>query len=865
MDMIGVPDTLLRPKKGSAGCRAGTLVVCPLIALSQWKTEIEKFTAPGTLSIGIYHGTSRATDMPTKLLQKYDIVLTTYQVLEQDFRKMVSPNKIACPNCGGKYKIDKLRVHLKYFCGDGAERTEAQARQRRNGDRGHRPFGRKTTPVLNKKKAPLRQSKTLKVKSSQVYDSESDLSVSGDLEQLGDSKQRPSRSAATSASKKLARSINDWGAKAEVRKADSDDDDSAYSEVSKDEDEDDSEDESADAGNVAKRRKIVKHDNAGQALARAKQRQAEALAETKKNNKKMPNKKNGQKKPRKTTNKKKGKKKKKKTANKDSDPDASSSSDDDEERDPLEGIDLDALTKQAMEGSQLSLLHSVCWWRVVLDEAHFIKSRSSQTSHAAFSLTAVHRWCLSGTPLVSSALMAPTLFSTFRSFQQNRVGELYSLIRFLRISPMAHYFCRMKDCNCQSIHYRMKQGVCQDCSHRQFSHYSHFNKHVLTPIQRDGYTGDGRRAMFKLKNEVLDRCLLRRTKETKAEDMNLPPRIVRIKYVRLHPIEGSYPSVVWSPISLPFRAEDFYQGLYTQTKASFNDYVEEGTLLNNYAHIFDLLTKMRQAVDHPYLLIHSRTNHMKLGGKSQVANGSVDCMMCHETPTERVVSSCCGAGFCRSCVIEYIAGGGGETTPCPSCEEPFTIDLNQKSIDAGPAPSPSTRSEKDPVLKELPHVATSSILRRINLAEFATSTKIEVLIQSLVEMRRERPGGKALVFSQFVNMLDLVRWRLHSDPFLSDLGLGVRILHGGMDAKSRDAALKSFREDSQCRVLLMSLKAAGVALNLTVASECYLLDLWWNVSARITASAITLSHSIPGLSLIYSRQLKCKRSIVATD
>lgn len=107
---------------------------------------------------------------------------------------------------------------------------------------------------------------------------------------------------------------------------------------------------------------------------------------------------------------------------------------------------------------------------------------------AAFAVTAVNRWCLSGTPL------------------QNRVGELYSLIRFLRIEPMAHYFCRQKDCGCKSLHYRMKNGICEGCGHRAFSHFSHFNKHVLNPIQREGYSGDGRRAMFKLKNEVLDKC-----------------------------------------------------------------------------------------------------------------------------------------------------------------------------------------------------------------------------------------------------------------------------------------------------------------------------------------------------------------------
>ncbi len=45
-----------------------------------------------------------------------------------------------------------------------------------------------------------------------------------------------------------------------------------------------------------------------------------------------------------------------------------------------------------------------------------------------------------------------------------------------------------------------------------------------------------------------------------------------------------------------------------------------------------------------------------------------------------------------------------------------------------------------------------------------------------------------------------------------------------MNVQSRDEALRDFREDSSIRVLLMSLKAGGVALNLTVANEAYLLD-----------------------------------------
>jgi len=182
----------------------------------------------------------------------------------------------------------------------------------------------------------------------------------------------------------------------------------------------------------------------------------------------------------------------------------------------------------------------------------------------------------------------------------------------------------------------------------------------------------------------------------------------------------------------------------------------------------------------------------------------------------------------------------GNGVPCPSCSRPFSIDLNrtEEEIPTGGTPrktSPVVSSVGMPSLKELPHVATGSILRRINLADFSTSSKIEALTEELVKMRRSSPGSKAIVFSQFVNMLDLIRWRLHSDPFLKSLGLGTRALHGGMDVKSRDSVLEDFRSDNNVRVLLMSLKAGGVALNLTVANHIYLMDPWWNPAAEMQA------------------------------
>lgn len=108
MEMNNIPKKMW-PKKPQAA-RAGTLVVCPVIALHQWKAEIEKFTEPGTFTVAIYHGPNRAKELPVQKLTKYDIILTTYQVLEQDFRKMVSPNKVTCPNCGGKFKVSTIII-----------------------------------------------------------------------------------------------------------------------------------------------------------------------------------------------------------------------------------------------------------------------------------------------------------------------------------------------------------------------------------------------------------------------------------------------------------------------------------------------------------------------------------------------------------------------------------------------------------------------------------------------------------------------------------------------------------------------------------------------------------------------------------
>uniref|UniRef100_A0A7S0P4C0 Helicase C-terminal domain-containing protein n=1 Tax=Calcidiscus leptoporus TaxID=127549 RepID=A0A7S0P4C0_9EUKA len=81
---------------------------------------------------------------------------------------------------------------------------------------------------------------------------------------------------------------------------------------------------------------------------------------------------------------------------------------------------------------------------------------------------------------------------------------------------------------------------------------------------------------------------------------------------------------------------------------------------------------------------------------------------------------------------------------------------------------------------------------------------------------------KSVVFSQWTAMLDLVAIALERES------LGFCRLDGAMGLEERQRSLRSFRNDSSMRVLLLSLKAGNVGLNLTAAQHVYLLDPWWN-------------------------------------
>ena len=112
------------------------------------------------------------------------------------------------------------------------------------------------------------------------------------------------------------------------------------------------------------------------------------------------------------------------------------------------------------------------------------------------------------------------------------------------------------------------------------------------------------------------------------------------------------------------------------------------------------------------------------------------------------------------------------------------------------------------------------------------SAKLDTLLELLSEVVES--GQKALIFSQFVQFLDIVR------AALDQRELRYEYLDGR--TKDRKAPVESFQNDADVPLMLVSLKAGGTGLNLTAADFVFLIDPWWNPA--VEAQAIDRAHRI---------------------
>ncbi|KAI0693693.1 SNF2 family N-terminal domain-containing protein [Cerioporus squamosus] len=203
----------------------------------------------------------------------------------------------------------------------------------------------------------------------------------------------------------------------------------------------------------------------------------------------------------------------------------------DSDSDDSEGIQK-RLKATSRRGKQKDALFRVKWWRVVLDEAHNIKNRNTKAAIACCALDAKYRWCLTGTPM------------------QNNVEEIFSLIKFLRISPL--------------------------------NDWPTFNTQIAKPVK----AGRPVRALKRLQ-VVLRAIMLRRTKATIINGkpiIDLPPRLVNVVECEFEHLE-----------------REFYNSVEQKVQTSLEK-LQQGDINKAYTSVLVLLLRLRQACNHPGLI-----------------------------------------------------------------------------------------------------------------------------------------------------------------------------------------------------------------------------------------------------------------------
>lgn len=110
------------------------------------------------------------------------------------------------------------------------------------------------------------------------------------------------------------------------------------------------------------------------------------------------------------------------------------------------------------------------------------------------------------------------------------------------------------------------------------------------------------------------------------------------------------------------------------------------------------------------------------------------------------------------------------------------------------------------------------------------SVKVEALEEILSNLAE--PDDKVIVFSQYVESLKHLSNEERDVP--------CRLFHGGLNEEERGLAIKWFRESKGPTMLLVSIKAGGVGLNLQEASLVILFDRWWNPA--VEQQAIQRAH-----------------------
>lgn len=467
--------------------------------------------------------------------------------------------------------------------------------------------------------------------------------------------------------------------------------------------------------------------------------------------------------------------------------------------------------KMINDPETIQSLYKLHWRRIVLDEGHYIRNKGTGTSKAVLHLEATRRWVVTGTPI------------------QNKIEDIYTLIRFLRIIP--------------------------------WSNSTYWKSAVVIPFER------GDPMTYTTLQAILEPIMLRRLKSTKTRSgepiITLPPKTVEVRVLEFDE-----------------KSRIVYEALRKRSTADFEMLVRSGDVMRKWVHIFKLLNQLRQFCLHPSLVLKNenevsslkleiedmirkfdesdqefvkkmKTSLIEIQNKSsqeseqtvnelavkgEINNTDINdekqnissddetdektCKICFEYLEDPGILPCMHT-FCYGCLIEYIKSREERNLEgeCPVCRAKCTED---DVLEVVVRKDNSNQLSDSNELSSTPEPSTENILSFRKRKRFQSSSKLDALITYLKEVRKEGEDIKVVAFSQYTSFLNIVQ------EAFSDHNIKYVRFDGTLSREKKVECVEKFRTEPEIRVLLASSRAAGVGLNLTCASRVVLLDPWWN-------------------------------------
>jgi len=475
-------------------------------------------------------------------------------------------------------------------------------------------------------------------------------------------------------------------------------------------------------------------------------------------------------------------------------------------------------------GSEKTALFGVNWYRIVLDEAHSIKNRNAKSTKAVCALEAEYRWCLTGTPM------------------QNNLDELQSLIHFLRIKPY-----NQLDVWRAQITQPMNSGRGGLAIRRLRAFLSAFMKRRTKDVlKQDGALKNGANGAVKSNTGFK---IVKRTVENVEAEFNE-------------------------------REKAFYSRLEARTDKSLSLMMAGSQM--SYASALVLLMRLRQACNHPQLLGADLSKEQDAMAGSQTPSrkaskaDDVDdvvamlgglsvetkrCDVCQIELSKRVVDE--GQVRCEECEEDLKMAEKAVKKPRPKEKKIVKKErkVNRRVIvdsddeDDSVVISHQSESESEEEHDDSAEEESASdedFSAQALRPTPASSTKIRHLLKIL---KNDAHTHKYIVFSFFTSMLDLI------EPFLRRHNLKYVRYDGAMRNDHREASLEQLRNNSDVRVLLCSLRAGSLGLNLTAASRVVILEPFWN--PFVEEQAIDRVHRLNQTQDVIVHKLTIKDSVEA--